>query len=58
MVFLKIANFGFKNSDEFDLMKEPLMTLCTFEWTGGIFSEKDSERDGAREYQLVDIQRK
>lgn len=55
---IQVANFGLGKKDEFDLMREPIMTICTFEWTGGIFSQKDHEWDGAREYQLVDIERK
>lgn len=49
------ANFGLGKKDEFDLMKQPLLTMCEFEWTGGIFHEEGHEWDGAREYQLVDI---
>lgn len=54
----QVANFGLGKKDEFNLMKEPLMTLCTFEWNGGIFSQEGHEWDGAKDYQLVDIEKK
>lgn len=40
------------NSPMFD---KPINTICEFEWTGGIYSQKGHEYDGAREYQLVSI---
>ncbi len=40
---------------KYPLMDKPLDTICEFEWTGGTFSQKDHEWNGAREYQLVRI---
>lgn len=44
--------------DQYPLMDSPLETLCEFEWTGGTFSSKGHDWDGARDYQLVSITRR
>jgi len=54
---IQIANFGFTKKDNFNLMKSPIKTICVFEWTGGTFVEEGHEFNGAREYQLVDIEK-
>lgn len=46
------------DNEEIDLMKNPIMTICTFQWTGKTYSQKDHEYDGARVYQLVEITKK
>jgi len=48
--------FGSKNNA--DLMKSPISTICTFQWTGNTFlgGSIEHEFDGAREYQLVKIE--
>lgn len=40
---------------EHPLMDKPIDTICEFEYTGKIFSQKGHSYDGAREYQLVNI---
>ena len=37
------------------MMSSPITTICEFEWTGGTYSQKDHAWDGAREYQLISI---
>lgn len=37
------------------IMKAPILTICEFEWTGGIYSQEGHEYDGAREYTLISI---
>lgn len=53
---VQVANFGFGKKDQFDMMKSPIKTMCIFEWTGGTFHQEGHEWDGAREYQLVEIE--
>jgi len=55
---IQVANFGYTKKDEFALMDSPINTICTFEWTGGTFVGDGHEWDGAREYQLVEIEKK
>lgn len=40
-------------SHQYPMMSTPLKAIANFEWTGGTFSQKDHEWDGAREYQLT-----
>ena len=39
-------------------MNQPIATICEFEWTGGTFMQTDHEYDGAREYQLINIDKR
>lgn len=55
---IQAFSYGLGKDKQYDIMKLPLMTICTFEWTGKIFMEKGHEYDGAKEYQLVDIEKK
>lgn len=37
------------------MMEMPLQTICEFEWTGGTFSQEGHDWHGAREYQLISV---
>ena len=50
---VQVSNFGY--GDEKEMMDKPIHTICEFEWTGGTFCQKGHEFDGAREYQLINI---
>ena len=39
-------------------MNRPIETIVEFEWTGGTFSEKGHNYDGAREYQMISIDKR
>lgn len=43
---------------EFPLIEGPLDTICEWEWTGKVFSQNGHEWDGAREYQLVSVEKR
>ena len=51
---------NFKNYDGIleQMMNNPIETICEFEWTNKIFSQKGHEWDGAREYQLININKR
>lgn len=50
-----IQAFNRFTGDKAMMMDAPIDTVCEFEWSGSIFSQKDHPWDGAREYQLVAI---
>ncbi len=44
--------------DGMPMMDSPINTICEFEWTGGTFMQKGHDWDGAREYQLIYIDKR
>ena len=50
-----IQAFKVSHSEQYDLMKSPIETICEFEWTGGIYHQEGHPYHNAREYQLIDI---
>ena len=48
----------FGRNEEGWLLKSPIETICEFEWTGGTFMQTGHEYDGAREYQLISIDKR
>lgn len=43
------------DSKEYPMMDVPINTICEFEWTGALYSQTSHDWDGAREYQLISI---
>ncbi len=39
-------------------MNRPIETIVEFEWTGGTYMQKGHSYDGAREYQMISIDKR
>ena len=54
---IQFKSTGIGKDNKHPMMDSPINTICEFEWDGGTYAGKDHEWDGARVYQLVNIEK-